>query len=88
LVEDTIIPVHFLDEVRARKGQPAWLRGTTGHRTQVDIYVVSLRLGDFNLAVLRVVGTTQYEEAILGRDVLNQFIVTLNGLASTVEISD
>jgi hypothetical protein len=28
------------------------------------------------------------KKAILGRDVLNQLIVTLNGLAAVVEISD
>jgi hypothetical protein len=37
---------------------------------------------------IQVVGDTEGEEAILGRDVLNQLIVTLNGLASVVEISD
>jgi hypothetical protein len=36
---------------------------------------------------LVVVGSEQLDEAILGRDVLNQLVVTLNGLASAVEIS-
>jgi hypothetical protein len=31
---------------------------------------------------------TEYHEAILGRDVLNHLIVTLNGLAAVVEIGD
>lgn len=84
----TIIPLHYLREIGARQGQAGWLRGTALHRTQIHLYVVSLRLGDFHRPVMRVVGSTEYEEAILGRDVLNQLIVTLNGLASVVEISD
>jgi hypothetical protein len=53
-----------------------------------DLYVVSFRLGDFNQSVMRVAGSKEYDETILGGDVLNQLIVTLNGLASVVEISD
>jgi hypothetical protein len=87
-VDATIIPVHFLHQIQARKGQPAWLRGTALHRIPIDLYMVSFRLGDFNRSVVRVVGSKEYDEAILGRDVLNQLIVTLNGLASVVEISD
>lgn len=34
-----------------------------------------------------VIADRQGAEAILGRDVLNQFIVTLNGLASMIEIT-
>jgi len=36
---------------------------------------------------LLVVGGPQRDEIILGRDALNHFIVTLNGLASMIEIS-
>lgn len=85
----TIIPLHFLQEIRARKSLVGgWLRGTAIHRTRIDFYVISFQLGDFRRTLLRVVGSSQYEEAILGRDILNQFIVTLNGLATVVEISD
>jgi hypothetical protein len=36
---------------------------------------------------MEVIAELQDDEVILGRDVLNQLIVTLNGLASAVEIS-
>jgi predicted aspartyl protease len=84
----TIIPLHYLKEIRARKVQTGWLRGTALNRVKIDLYAVSLRLSTFHLGLMRVVGSDHYEEAILGRDVLNQLIVTMNGLASTVEISD
>jgi hypothetical protein len=53
----------------------------------VDIYEVSLRVGSYMVSKVYAVADKRNAEVILGRDVLNQFIVTLNGLASTVEIS-
>jgi hypothetical protein len=84
----TIIPIGYLHQIQARKGKKAWLRGVTPGRVQIDRYRVWLRIGGHRLMYLQVVGDEQGEEAILGRDLLNQWIVTLNGLASVVEISD
>jgi hypothetical protein len=39
------------------------------------------------LGALRVVAGAEGDEIILGRNVLNQLVVTLNGLANAVEIS-
>jgi hypothetical protein len=47
---------------------------------------VSLSFGPYEYDYLHVVGGIQNDEIILGRDLLNQFIVTLNGLATVVEI--
>jgi hypothetical protein len=46
-----------------------------------------LEFGPFDFRDLSVAGGMQANEVIIGRDILNQFIVTLNGLASVVEIS-
>ena len=66
----------------------------------VVVYVVGMGLVlksifmrcQFSLALSRfgkvyAVADPQNNEIVLGRDVLNQFMVTLNGLASAVEIS-
>lgn len=50
-------------------------------------YIVRLLLGELILPV-EVIGREGLDEIIIGRDVLNQLIVTLNGLASVTEISD
>ena len=73
---------------QAHKGDQAWLRGTAQNRIRVELYWIWLRIGDHRPLYIEVVGDIQGEEAILGRDVLNQLIVTLNGLASVVEVSD
>lgn len=44
-----------------------------------------VRLGSFSTYAL-VVGAEPGAEAIIGRDILNRLIVTLNGLAGVVEV--
>jgi hypothetical protein len=82
----TIIPVHSLQEIRARRSRKMWLRGSAGGRVLVDLYQVSLQLGPFAQMFLEVVGSTQNDEVIVGRDVLNHLTVTLNGPAHSVEV--
>ena len=84
----TIIPVHFLEQIKARKAGRSWMRGVAQNRVMVERYLIWLQIDGHRRMNLKVVGDTVGEEAILGRDVLNHLIVTLNGLASTVEISD
>ncbi len=60
--------------------------GITGTRTKVDLYPVFLQLGNHSLYV-SVIGNPINTNTIIGRDVLNHMIITLNGLAETVEIA-
>ncbi len=82
----TIIPVRSLQEIRARRSRKMWMSGTAGGRVLVDLYQVSLQLGPFVQTLLEVVGSTQNDEVIVGRDVLNHLTVTLNGPAHSVEV--
>lgn len=82
----TIIPAHSLQEIRARRSRKMWMSGTAGGRVLVDLYQVSLQLGPFAQTLLEVVGSTQNDEVIVGRDVLNHLSVTLNGPAHAVEV--
>ncbi|MCP4418461.1 MAG: hypothetical protein GY805_17725 [Chloroflexi bacterium] len=82
----TIIPTDYLQEIHARRSRKMWMRGTAGGRVLVDLYQISLQLGPLSQALLEVVGGTQNSEVVVGRDVLNNMTVTLNGLGSSVEI--
>ncbi len=86
--DGTIIPLIYLKQIHARKYQKKWMRTVTGQRTQIDLYLISIQIGMAQRARLAVAGDPQLEEAIIGRDLLNQFIVTLDGLASAVLISE
>jgi len=85
--DGTRVPVDLLDEIGARLVGAARIKGILGDSQVADIYLVSLRVGPHLLSTLRVVAAAEGDEIILGRNVLNQLVVTLNGLASAVEIS-
>lgn len=82
----TMVPTHYLRQIRALPTEKKQLRGIQGLAHQVQLYPIFVQIGEYGLYV-RVVGDELNREVIIGRDVLNQFIVTLNGLASVVEIS-
>ncbi|MCX6048300.1 MAG: retroviral-like aspartic protease family protein [Chloroflexi bacterium] len=86
--DGTIIPLTYLKQIGARKYQKKWIRTITGQRAQIDLYLISIQIGTTQRARLAVAGDPQLDEAIIGRDLLNQFVVTLDGLASAVLISD
>ena len=83
----TMIPATLLRKIKARFVEHRNLRGVTGHRISVKRYLVAIHLGSEVIYGVRAVATASGSELILGRDVLNQLIVTLNGLAHVVQIS-
>jgi predicted aspartyl protease len=83
----TLIPVNILQAVDARKIDSRWARNISGVRYRVAMYAVDLGVGSFVFPDTEVIANHQTDEIVLGRDILNQLIVTLNGLASVVEIT-
>lgn len=51
------------------------------------MYLAVIQIGPFQVHGIRILADQEGGEAILGRDVLNQLVVTLNGLANMVEVS-
>jgi hypothetical protein len=47
-----------------------------------------MKVGSYRQGRLEVVGDTLNNEVIIGRDALNHLIVTLNGLAHIVSVTD
>jgi hypothetical protein len=83
----TMIPLRYLKQIGARKSGQRQMRAITGKSHEVDMYIVSLEMAGYLVGRLPVIADRQNEEMIVGRDVLNHFVVTLNGLASMVEVS-
>jgi hypothetical protein len=63
------------------------MRGSDNIPYPVDTYAVLLEVGPLGGLVVEVTGNRFSDETIVGRDLLNQMIVTLNGLANVVELS-
>ncbi|MEI2607106.1 MAG: hypothetical protein V9G20_00585 [Candidatus Promineifilaceae bacterium] len=86
--DGTIIPLRYLRSLKARKGRTRWLSTLDGLRQEIDLYGVVIQVGNYRPFHLEVVGLENRREAIVRRDILNQFVVTLNAPALTVEISE
>lgn len=84
----TMIPLGYLRQLRARKGHRQMLSGTAGGRYAVDLYHVSVQIGEHRPIYVHAAGTVQGDEVILGQDVLNQFVMMLNAPAHVVEINE
>lgn len=84
--DGSLIPIDILEQVGARYVDKARMRGILGHTQMVDIYLTTLQIGGnwvHSVRVIAVEGT----EAVLGRNVLNHLVITLDGLAGVTEIS-
>ncbi|MGB0388283.1 MAG: aspartyl protease family protein [Ardenticatenaceae bacterium] len=83
----TMIPIDVLKQVGARYLRTLQMRGITGLASRVDTYLVVVRIGPHTIYGIRAIAMPPHSEGIIGRDVLNQLVVTLNGLATTTEIA-
>jgi hypothetical protein len=84
--DGTLIPLDILEGVGATFVDRAYLRGITGQRRPVDLYLVTLHLGPLRIAGVRAVALAPGDTAILGRDVLNQLDIALRGIAGVTEV--
>ncbi|MCB8945948.1 MAG: retroviral-like aspartic protease family protein [Ardenticatenaceae bacterium] len=83
----TMIPLNDLHKIGARKVDARWMSGVSGLSYKVDIYEVIIQIGAYTIPKVYAVADRQNQPMILGRDVLNHLVTTLNGLANVVEIS-
>lgn len=83
----TIFPIHGLERADVEQVGRARMRWGS-HSSQVyDVYLAAVRVGRDLIHGVRILANKENSEAVLGRDVLNQLVVTLNGPANVVEIA-
>jgi predicted aspartyl protease len=84
--DGTMLPYDILSAVGAEYADTVLLRGTAGGVQRLDRYSVRIRVGEQEIHSISSVAIAAGSEPLIGRDVLNQLIVTLNGLAEMMEI--
>ena len=84
--DGTIVPIRHLEEIGARRVFEAGLRSQWGERRTVFLYLVNLQIGALNLPSIYVVGDEQGNEFILGRHVLNQLCLLLDGPGKVTQL--
>ena len=80
----TMIPISYLLQVGAIKRQLVFIRTVSGKRAPARLYTVSLQIAHYRRQRIEVIGNQDTDETIIGRDILNHLVVTLDGLASAV----
>ena len=86
--DGTMIPVQVLNRIKADYIDSVRMSGVTGVAEQRDRYRVRIQIGDIVIHGVDAVAISMSDEAWIGRDVLNQLVVTLDGLAAETRITD
>lgn len=84
--DGTMLPIDVLEAVGALYQDTVQMRGVLGESERVDRYTVGLKLGAITLHSINSVAIPAGTESVIGRDVLNQLLLTLNGPAFTTQI--
>ncbi len=82
----TVVPRQYLMRLEAPVVASGYLRSPWGGRHDVKIYEVNLRIGEHDLYEVEVVGEPGWREILLGRNVLNQLDLRLDGPKATVTV--
>jgi len=81
----TVVPLSYLQQVKAPQVSQGRVRSIGTEARFVDIYAVSLKLSGLTLSALQVLADEYETEIVLGRTVLNRFKLILDGPASMTE---
>jgi hypothetical protein len=84
----TFVPIDLLEQLKIGESGPATVRSHFGERQKVRLYVVSFEFGNLLIPGLYVVGDDVGDEIILGRDVLNNIPLFLDGPQRMTDLLD
>ena len=81
-----LVPFQYIEPLELQIDDRKFLRSQWGERRPVDIYVLDIGIGDLRLATIEVIADDISDEIILGRNLLNQWTMILNGSKQFLEI--
>lgn len=83
----TVIPVSWVRRLRLLPSGVVTVTGYDASSAKREIYPVRIELGRFQFPSLEVLASNR-EDALIGRDILNELNVSLNGKELTFELTD
>jgi predicted aspartyl protease len=81
-----LVPFQYIEPLDLQIDDRKFLRSQWGERRPVDIYVLDIGIGDLRLGAIEVIADDIGDEIILGRNLLNQWTMILNGSRQFLEI--
>ena len=82
-----MLPSDVLRSAGGRLLEKGRMRGVTGESEIVNLYSIAIHIAGITVHGIRAAAMKKNKEAILGRDVLNQLELTLNGPAQETWIA-
>jgi len=83
----TVIPRDIVTALHLEQMGDVLCQGYDGVETSRPLYYVALEVTGYHISMVEVT-TSPRRDVLLGRDVLNHFILTLNGKDLTFELQD
>ena len=83
----TMLPEKLLVEIGALKVDRRRSPGVYGQVRTVSVYPVDVQIGLLFIPSIQAIGVADDDEPLIGRNVLNHLIVTLDGIGGVTEIS-
>lgn len=83
----TMLPEKLLMEIGAAGTLTGDDHGVYGQVQTVSVYLVDVQIGLLLIPSIQAIGVSDDHEPLIGRDVLNHLIVTLDGIGGVTEIS-
>jgi predicted aspartyl protease len=84
----SLVPLKHIKPLQTVPDDHRYLRSQWGERRKVAIYSLDIGLGNMRLPAVEDVADEQGNEIILGRNVLNKLLMTLDGPNRVLEILD
>lgn len=84
--DGTMLPEDMLQAIGAEYEDTVRMRGSAGGTQRLDRYTVRIQINRQTIHAISAVATAAGSEPLLGRDVLNQLTLTLNGPAEVLEL--
>jgi predicted aspartyl protease len=86
--DGTMIPYSVLEKVEAAYTDSVRMSGVTDSSVQKDRYRVRIQIGEIVVKGIDAVAVDDEDGSLIGRDVLSQLVVTLDGLAAETRVSN
>jgi predicted aspartyl protease len=83
----TVIPQQLVAQLRLTPKGRIWTRGYDGAYSQRPVFYVRMQIEGFVIASVRCIAIER-RNVLLGRNVLNHFLITLNGKNLTFALQD
>ncbi len=84
----SIIPLKYIRPLNMPAEDRKYLRSQWGEPRVVDTYFLDIGIENYRFPAVEVAADARGDEIVLGRNILNKLVITLNGPKQTVKLHE